>query len=53
MAIVYEVWIWEDGGLALHLETEDYNKVVSTCEHLSSIGVEYEAYKKTTELLDV
>ena len=51
--IEYEVWIWEDDGLSLHLETQDYNEVVSKCEHLSTVGAEYEVYKKTTELLDI
>lgn len=51
--IEYEVWIWEDDGMSLHLQTEDYNKAVSTCEHLSTIGIEYEVYKKTTEVLDI
>lgn len=52
-SVMYEVYIWEDDGLTLSLETDDYNKVVSKCEHLSILGIEYEALKKTTELLDV
>ena len=51
--IEYEVWIWENDGLALHLETMDLTEVIDKCEHLSTIGVEYEVYKKTTELLDI
>ena len=52
--VEYEVWVWEeDCSLTLHLNTLDYGQVVSTCEHLSTVGVEYEVYKKTTELLDI
>lgn len=53
MFIEYEIWIWEDMGLTLHLETEDFDKVVDKCKRLSSIGIEYEVHKKTTELLDI
>ena len=52
-SVMYEVYIWEDDGLTLAMETEDYNKVVSKCEHLNSIGIEYEALRKTVELLDI
>lgn len=51
--VEYQVWLWEDDGLTLHLETEDYDKVVSKCEHLKNAGFEYEVHKKTTELLDI
>ena len=49
----YVVLIWEDAGLSEHLVTEDYNKVVSTCEHLSTVGIEYEVRRVTYDLLDL
>ena len=53
ISVEYQVWFWEDEGLTLSLETEDYDKVVSECENLRKKGFEYEVYKKTTELLDI
>ena len=52
-SVLYEVYLWEEDGLTLVLETEDYAAVKSKCEHLTSVGMEYEALKKTTELLDI
>ena len=53
MKVEYQVWFWEDEGIVLYLETEDYGKVVNECKHLRERGLEPLVYKKTTEILHI
>lgn len=53
MYVEYHILIWGDHGLSEHRVLEDYDKVVSKCEHLSTMGIEYEVRKVTTELVDI